>query len=1363
MNTASATTGTSPFAASAAAGSTNAIKHTRSAPAPSTTVTSNLYARRLSEGSHSSGSTSTSSSSSIGGSAGARMGSTGSSSQHPRSVSPAFLDYGSQPTNYNPPSKVQLKESYLATAYSQPGFGAQSSSSLDGTPINSPLQSGHSPASFSSPRSEGGGGGTAFLNASSAAENVNQILSNSPEWRITDPEFDTYMHGLNPSQREAVLAPLQPLLILASAGSGKTKTLISRLTHCLRKGVPASSVLAITFTRKATLEIQDRVCGQIGLQASTQITVCNFHQLALRILRRYYVKLGFTQPFLLIGANEQRQHVRQAVELYIQHKQREQFGTGEASEAIPDILRKFEDKRLKALIDRARIQDEAEQALIESALGDEAGSRPQLQQDNYDALSQFDRPTQALPIGSQLSASSIDSGRGGDTLKLSTTKDGKQPTTRQLVDMMVVLINDAKRRGLGPLAFEGHERAIFGIYNDLLAKTGAIDFSDLVPMAVKLLQDCPDVREECRRRFRYIFVDEFQDISREQWKFLKILLNATDPKSCPAITCVGDDDQAIFRFRGGSGYSFATFVRTFEGRYRVIPLLQTYRSTSKIVSAASSLVSHNTLRYPKMVWTANPSGVNIQLICAVSLAEEAILVANEMERLHKTEGIPYGQMAILSRTRAVLKPFQEEIKIRNLCSITSTSNSTWRPVSREIFSASPALDVLAYVDLVAAGGDLADDAFKRVLNRPARKLGPRVLAMLERGIGANGITSLLAEAHRVVTKDDRNFNTPQREQLASFLRTIRLGRLHCKALDAQEFPHLDAIELQQTKASVAFLGATVCAQLTEVGIDPELLIKFILSHSTLPEKLDFDSFASQFKFVKACSAACVIALMVAKVWGVDCLPDSISGLDHSDPAEPNAEVTDRKRTHAESTLHADDSSEDEGVGDTEDEEPARIVIKAGKRSKKQVKLDHEEKKAIQPVNNGKSGESSSSSGTEKSRDSKTRLRLVSEAFLLRAVYYGRKRVEEISHSTNSMAEGGKGLLPLRKELVLFAAQCRDSRETENYVAESNRLARSTEESQAAAQRKNASVTLSTIHQAKGLEWTVVFFVHVNAGHIPCGIPHAFASSSSDSVVSSNSARVEKTKEEEKATSEGELVSIAAGSEAESKAVQAYLEKLKSNLMQSASMSRHSIVKRLLEQSKRKSHWSETSASAQSHAAGFEADDQDDDDEDDSAVILRLLQRLYKRRKIAEEASDYDGLWPESSRGEGPPSEANAEDDLFLDSLSDDELRTMLNEAWAREMAARMEEERRLAYVACTRARERLYITHAMNENESHSIFVDELPRHLVSRDAPLVGKSSGKHTEQTSNSVSAAPKAGPEIRLKGVKALYLANMTKKTT
>ncbi|MDR1018597.1 MAG: DNA helicase PcrA, partial [Lachnospiraceae bacterium] len=413
---------------------------------------------------------------------------------------------------------------------------------------------------------------------------------------------------LNENQREAVFHTEGPLLILAGAGSGKTRVLTHRIAYLIEeKGVNPWNILAITFTNKAAKEMRERV-DKLVSYGSESIWVSTFHSACVRILRRHIELLGYTNNFTIYDSDDQKTLVKN--------------------------------------------------------------------------------------IMKQLNI------------------DTKQFKERDVITQ----ISHAKEKMVGPIEFAENASSdfrmktiarIYKAYEKQLKDNNALDFDDLLVKTVRLFENNPDVLENYQERFKYIMVDEYQDTNGVQFRFVK-LLSAKYRNLC----VVGDDDQSIYSFRGADIRNILDFELVYPDA-KVIKLEQNYRSTSHILNTANSVIKNNIGRKSKALWTDNGEGEKVHIRELNSAYDEGDYVASDLRNYINEEGGHYYDNAVLYRTNAQSRIF-EEVFIK--------SNIPYKIFGGINFYARREIkDLLSYFKVIANDND--DLAFRRIINLPKRGIG----------------------------------------------------------------------------------------------------------------------------------------------------------------------------------------------------------------------------------------------------------------------------------------------------------------------------------------------------------------------------------------------------------------------------------------------------------------------------------------------------------------------------------------------------------------------------------------------------------------------------------------------------------------
>ncbi len=404
------------------------------------------------------------------------------------------------------------------------------------------------------------------------------------------------LFDLNDAQRAAVTVTEGPLLILAGAGTGKTRVITARVAYLISQGTAPSAVLAVTFTNKAATEMRERLAGMISPEEARQVTMSTFHSLCLRILRTGIERLGYKNNF--------------------------------------------------------SIYDEGDQlGLIKKVITRTAGRDEKL--DPYLAKS---------------------------------------------------LISRAKNASLPASADESLMTEVFLRYNAELKRANAVDFDDLLLLAVQLLREHEDVRARWRDRFHYIMIDEFQDTNRLQMELVSLLVGERRN-----VAVVGDDDQSIYGWRGAEVSNILQFEQHFANP-RVVTLEQNYRSTSAILHTANSLIKNNPRRRPKKLWSALPGGENIRLIACPTDREEARFIAEEMQKRNFRGGDIWESFAVLFRMNAQSRLLEENLRRLQI---------PYRIVGgKSFFDRREVKDLLAYMTVLVNPKD--DASILRIINTPAR-------------------------------------------------------------------------------------------------------------------------------------------------------------------------------------------------------------------------------------------------------------------------------------------------------------------------------------------------------------------------------------------------------------------------------------------------------------------------------------------------------------------------------------------------------------------------------------------------------------------------------------------------------------------
>ena len=437
---------------------------------------------------------------------------------------------------------------------------------------------------------------------------------------------------LNSPQREAVAQTEGPVLILAGAGSGKTRVLTHRIAYLMdEKGVNPWNILAITFTNKAAQEMRERVDKLVGF-GSESIWVSTFHSACVRILRRHIDNLGYDTNFTIYDTDDQKSLMK-------------------------DVCRKM----------------------------------------NIDTKIYKERSLLA---------------------QISHAKDE------------LLTPDDMEMKAAGDYNMK-KVASVYREYQAALRKNNALDFDDLIVKTVELFEKCGAVLEYYQERFKYIMVDEYQDTNTAQFKFISLLAQRYQN-----LCVVGDDDQSIYKFRGANIGNILGFEHVFPDA-RVIRLEQNYRSTKNILNAANQVIANNTERKAKTLWTENEEGSKVHFRQFLNAYEEAEYVAGEIGKLKRNGLGNYRDCAILYRTNAQSRIFEEKFIAANI---------PYKLVGGVNFYARKEIkDLLCYLKTINNARD--DLAVQRIINVPKRGIGATTLGRVQDYADNMGIS--LYEALRV--------------------------------------------------------------------------------------------------------------------------------------------------------------------------------------------------------------------------------------------------------------------------------------------------------------------------------------------------------------------------------------------------------------------------------------------------------------------------------------------------------------------------------------------------------------------------------------------------------------------------------------
>lgn len=428
------------------------------------------------------------------------------------------------------------------------------------------------------------------------------------------------LNDLNESQRKAVEYIDGPSLVIAGAGSGKTRVLTYKIAYLLQQGVKPWSIMALTFTNKAAREMKERIGKLVGQELAQHLYMGTFHSIFSRILRAEAQHIGFTNNFTIYDESDSRSLIKTIVK---------EMG--------------LDEKVYKPASVHSRI------SMAKNNL---------MSADNY-----------------------------------ARDKELYQADQR------------AKMPRVGD---------IFITYVQRCQQANAMDFDDLLTLTFKLFQEHEDIRKKYADRFDFLLVDEYQDTNHAQMRIVMQLC-----KEKERVCAVGDDSQSIYSFRGANIDNILSFQSRFK-EARLFKLEQNYRSTQSIVEAANSLIKHNSNQIPKHVYSKNDKGERLIYKPAYSDKEEALIVCREIKRIKRQDDCQYSDFAILYRTNAQSRSFEEEFRKQGI------PYRIYGGLS--FFQRKEIKDVIAYFRLVANPDD--EEAFKRIINYPSRGIGNTTVAKI---------------------------------------------------------------------------------------------------------------------------------------------------------------------------------------------------------------------------------------------------------------------------------------------------------------------------------------------------------------------------------------------------------------------------------------------------------------------------------------------------------------------------------------------------------------------------------------------------------------------------------------------------------
>lgn len=428
------------------------------------------------------------------------------------------------------------------------------------------------------------------------------------------------LNDLNESQRKAVEYIDGPSLVIAGAGSGKTRVLTYKIAYLLQQGVKPWNIMALTFTNKAAREMKERIGKLVGQDLAQHLYMGTFHSIFSRILRSEAQHIGFTNNFTIYDETDSRSLIKTIVK---------------------------------------------EMGLDEKV---------------YKPASVHNR--------------------------ISMAKNNLMSAENYARDKELY---QADQRAKMPRVGD-----IFITYVQRCQQANAMDFDDLLTLTFKLFQEHEDIRKKYADRFDFLLVDEYQDTNHAQMRIVMQLC-----KEKERVCAVGDDSQSIYSFRGANIDNILSFQSRFK-EAKLFKLEQNYRSTQSIVEAANSLIKHNSNQIPKNVYSKNDKGESLIYKPAYSDKEEALIVCREIKRIKRQDDCQYSDFAILYRTNAQSRSFEEEFRKQGI------PYRIYGGLS--FFQRKEIKDVIAYFRLVANPDD--EEAFKRIINYPSRGIGNTTLAKI---------------------------------------------------------------------------------------------------------------------------------------------------------------------------------------------------------------------------------------------------------------------------------------------------------------------------------------------------------------------------------------------------------------------------------------------------------------------------------------------------------------------------------------------------------------------------------------------------------------------------------------------------------
>lgn len=459
--------------------------------------------------------------------------------------------------------------------------------------------------------------------------------------------LETLKNELNPEQYRAVTTVNGAILIIAGAGSGKTRVITFRIAHMLDMGIPQSQILALTFTNKAAKEMSDRV-KELTQRKLQNLTVSTFHAFGVKVLRADIDKLGYRENFSIYDETDRTALIKEC---------------GRELKFSPDALDIYKISQLFSNIKTGR-------------------KNWQTENDMY----------------------------------------------RQLYDC----------------------------YQEGLKLYNAVDFDDLIVLPIKLFRENPDVLERYRDRFKYIMVDEFQDTSHQQYELMHLLADEN-------VAVVGDDDQSIYSWRGADYQNIINFEKDFK--VTEIRLEQNYRSTGTILDAANGVISHNTNRKDKKLWSGKGEGKPIEIYMPENETEEANFIAESIQGIAIEEKKTYDDFGVLIRANTQSRYIEEAFLQANIPYTMSGGTS--------FFERKEIKDIISYLRVIANHDD--DINLLRIINVPRRGIGRAAIQIINEEAEKLGST-LWTAIQSLVQTEDSAASENLKEDLQDFVNLIESNR-----------------------------------------------------------------------------------------------------------------------------------------------------------------------------------------------------------------------------------------------------------------------------------------------------------------------------------------------------------------------------------------------------------------------------------------------------------------------------------------------------------------------------------------------------------------------------------------------------------